>query len=311
MHAGQQRQGIFTALNEWTTDISCEPVHPSSKTITDALAAAGGWGTGQTQFQMDMSLVVLTADAAAPMTPFQKAAGYFSPDCDDVTSVPMPVAGNIEGSAGYTCDVSNGDCHLLVVHQPTKKLYEVYQATTIGANLTGTCVAVWDLTKTYPSTMRGEQCTSADAAGFPMAAMLPDADEVAAGAVMHAIRFALPNPRIRAGVYVHPASHAGGPTGGPNMPPYGVRLRLRADYPIDSLPAGGARILAKALQRFGMFLSDGGTVPLMVQDDRYTKAKWATLNVDSHSLFGITAGDFQVVKMGTPVTLTYDCVRNP
>jgi hypothetical protein len=258
-----------------------------------------------------MSLVVLKADAAAPMNPFQKATGYFTPDCDDVTSVPMPALGNIEGSAAYTCDAANNDCHLLVVHQPTSKLYEVYQATKIGANLTGSCVTVWDLTKTYPDNMRGEQCTSADAAGFPMAAMLPDADEVASGAILHAIRFALPNPRIRAGVYVHPASHAGGPSGGANMPPYGVRMRLRADYPVNNLPAGGARVIAKALQRFGMFLSDGGNIPLMIQDDRYTTAKWATLNVDSHSLYGITVSDFEIVEMGAPVTLTYKCVRNP
>ena len=95
------------------------------------------------------------------------------------------------------------------------------------------------------------------------------------------------------------------------MPPYGVRMRLRADYPVSNLPTGGARVIAKALQRFGMFLSDGGNVPLMVQDDRYTTAKWAGLNVDSHSLFGITVNDFEIVEMGDPVTLTYVCVRNP
>jgi hypothetical protein len=69
--------------------------------------------------------------------------------------------------------------------------------------------------------MRGEQCTSADAAGFPIAGLLPTADEVAAGKVAHALRFVLPNERIKEGVYVHPAGHAGGPrSDNPDAPPY-------------------------------------------------------------------------------------------
>ena len=89
--------------------------------------------------------------------------------------------------------------------------------------------------------MRGDQCTSADAAGLPIAPLLFSADEVAAGSIDHAIRFILPNSRIRAGVFVHPASHAGAPVGRPpRTVPYGARLRLRADYPVTGLPAGGA-----------------------------------------------------------------------
>ena len=88
-------------------------------------------------------------------------------------------------------------------------------------------------------------------------------------------------------------------------------MRLRSYFPLATLPSDGARVLAKALQQFGMFLSDGGNVPLMVQGDQFTTHKWAALNVDSHSLFGITPGDFDVVDLGPTVTLTYNCVRNP
>jgi hypothetical protein len=229
------------------------------------------------------------------------------------STLPLPAGGAIEGVSGYTCDAANNDCHLLVVYPPTHTLYEIYQATSQGSGIVGGCGVLWDLSKTYPDNLRGDQCTSADAAGFPMAAMLPDADEVASGAVLHAIRFALPNPRIRAGVYVHPASHAGGPTGGASLPPYGVRLRLRPDYPVASLPSGAAQVLARALQRFGMFLSDGGNIPLMVQGDAFTTHKWtdAGMNFDTHMLFGIGPGDFQVVDLNPTVPLTYSCVRNP
>jgi hypothetical protein len=144
-----------------------------------------------------------------------------------------------------------------------------------------------------------------------MSAMLPDADEVASGAVHHAMRFALPNASIRAGVYVHPATHAGAPSGGPNLPPYGVRMRLRADYPVSSLPTGAAQVLAVALQKYGMFLADGGNIPLMVQNDTFTTNKWANLNFDSHMLFGITPADFEVVDLGPTFTMIHSCVRNP
>ena len=71
---------------------------------------------------------------------------------------------------------------------------------------------VWDLNKSYPDNLRGDQCTSADAAGFPdQPPLTPTADEVASGAVNHALRFILPNDRMKADVYVHPATHAGGP----------------------------------------------------------------------------------------------------
>jgi serine/threonine-protein kinase len=95
------------------------------------------------------------------------------------------------------------------------------------------------------------------------------------------------------------------------MPPYGVRLRLKPTFNLASLPSDGARVLAKALQKYGMYLSDGGNVPLMVQSDQFTTHKWAAMNVDSHSLFGIAPSDFDVVDLGPTVTLTYNCVRNP
>ena len=48
-----------------------------------------------------------------------------------------------------------------------------------GNDIAAEAFFVWDLKKAYPETLRGDQCTSADAAGFPISAMLPTADEVA------------------------------------------------------------------------------------------------------------------------------------
>ena len=155
--------------------------------------------------------------------------------------------------------------------------------------------------------LRGDQCTSADAAGFPIAPLLFTADEVAAGEIAHAIRFILPNDRVRRG-YVRPATHGTSTTGGTNAPAYGVHFRLRADYPVDSLPAG-ARVVARAMQKYGMYHADGGNIALTAASDRYTTAKWDGL-LDPQDLAALRVEDFEVIDEGGMITLTYDCARN-
>jgi serine/threonine-protein kinase len=167
------------------------------------------------------------------------------------------------------------------------------------------------MTRVYPPSGRGEQCTSADAAGYPIAPLLFTADEVAAGSIDHAIRFILPNARIRSGVYVHPATHGTPSTSGPaEAPPYGTRLRLRADYPLDRLPNAGARVVARAMQRYGILLSDGGNIALTARSDRFTTAKWSGL-LGSRDLDALRPADFAMIEAGERIPLTLDCVRNP
>jgi serine/threonine-protein kinase len=167
------------------------------------------------------------------------------------------------------------------------------------------------MSRVYPPSGRGEQCTSADAAGYPIAPLLFTADEVAAGRIDHAIRFILPNATIRAGEYVHPATHGTRATTGPKeAPPYGVRLRLRANYPLETLPNEAARVVARAMQRYGMLLADGGRVALTAQGDRFTRAKWAGL-LDALDLRALRPRDFEMIEAGERIPLTNDCVRNP
>ncbi|HEV7734516.1 MAG TPA: hypothetical protein VGR62_20250 [Candidatus Binatia bacterium] len=297
---------LFEAANPWNTDVSALTKSATSDGTIQALNAAGGWGAGA--LRIDFSIEVLEADGTTPFRTFTPTDDFYSPDCDHVP-FPVPPGGALEGETGYQC-ASDGDCHLIVVHRPTKKLYEMWRANIAGSSFQGGCAAVWDLTRAYPATLRGDQCSSADAGGFPIAAMLFSADEVARGSIDHAIRFILPNSRMRSGVYVRPASHAGGPSGGGNLPPYGVRFRLRADYPIASLPTEGARVVARAMQTYGMILSDGGNIALTAQSDRFTTHKWDEVGVDSRSLQAIRVTDMEVVGMGATIPLTYDCVRN-
>ncbi len=182
----------------------------------------------------------------------------------------------------------------------------------------GSGAYIWDLTKAYPPSLRGDGCTSADAGGFPIAAMLFTADEVEAGHIDHAIRFILPNARIRNdATYVHPASHSGVndhmPVNRPDAPPYGVHLRLKASFDLTSLPSAGAQVVAKAMQKYGMLLADGGNIALTAANDAFTTAKWADadVNVDPKALSSLQVTDFDVVDLGTVITTGDNCVRNP
>jgi len=298
--------GYFPPEAVWYRDVSTAALDPQSAAVIANLDRAG-WGLGR--MQIDFSIEVLTADASTPVRAFTPTGDHFRPDCD-LDPVPVPPGGALEGEQGYECR-GDGDCHLIVADRSRLKLFEMWRADLRGDSFRGGCLAVWDMTRVYPPTGRGEQCTSADAAGFPIAPLLFDADEVAAGRIEHAIRFILPNATIRAREYVHPATHGTRSTNGPpDAPPYGTRLRLRADYPLASLPNDGARAVARAMQRYGMLLSDAGRVALTAQSDRFTQAKWAGL-LGPLDLAGIRPRDFEMIEAGERIPLTNDCVRNP
>ena len=291
----------------WTQDISHAPADPQSSTIINWLSDAGGWGRGK--MQVDWSIRVLQADANTPLVPIHNAHGFYFWNSDIVPSVPLPVGGGIEGHQDYQCHTYDEDCHLIVVDRSRGKLYEAWQATVTNGALDAAFLAVWDLNRVYPPSGRGEGCTSADAAGFPIAPLLFNADELAKGSINHAIRFILPNPRMRAGVYVHPATHAGAPSGPDNAPPMGVHFRLKASYDMAQL-SPAAQIVARAMQKYGMFLSDGGNIALTAQSDTDTTAKYADFGFDTHSLWPLKVTDFEVVDLGKTFPSRQGCVLN-
>jgi serine/threonine-protein kinase len=292
----------FTTPMFFNSDVSASPKAGNSAAIISALTAAGGWGNGN-KMQIDFAIDVLKAPAGTPMRTFQPTEDFYSPDCDQA-AMPVPTGGNLEDETGYAC-TGDGDCHLLVFDSAGKKLYEMWRAN-ITSTFEGGCLAVWDAAKTYAAGLRGDQCTSADAAGFPIAPLLFTADEVKAGHIDHAIRFILPNNRVKRG-FVHPASHGTSTTGGANAPSYGVHFRLRADYPIANLKPA-AQVVARAMQKYGMYHADGGNIALTAQSDRHTTAKWSGL-LGATDLSALQVSDFEVIDHGAPLALTGDCNR--
>jgi serine/threonine-protein kinase len=297
----------FPASSTIYQDISGAAVDAESTAIMGALDASG-WGSG---LGIDVSFTILTADASVARRTFTSSGD--EPDCD-TAPIPLPSGGNIEGNPNYHC-ADGGDCHLLV-YQGTR-LYELYQAdvstgSATGGTFTGSCEVVWDLTHDYwqpmapPTFSRGDHCNGADAADIPMAALILTSSDVTSGEITHALRFTMPNSLIQKSVYVHPATHIGGPTGvGPTFLPYGARLRLRGDYDLSKLPSDAARTVARALQKYGMFMADGGNL--------FVSATVGVENVVATSaLRSLKATDFQMVDGGSRYTWSdYRCQRTP
>ena len=219
------------------------------------------------------------ADASTPMRTFTRPTTSTRPTAT-TSRCRCPTGGNVEGETGYAC-TGDGDCHL---HRRTtrraNKLYEMWRANIrrqhvlrrlprgLGHDATSTA-----------DTLRGEQCTSADAARLPdrAAAVHGRRGRGRRRSTTRSASSCRTTASRRAYVAPGHARHAA-TTGGANAPPYGVAPAPARRLP-DRLAAerGRASVVARAMQKYGMYHADGGNIALTARSDRLTTAKWAGL----------------------------------
>jgi hypothetical protein len=75
----------------------------------------------------------------------------------------------------------------------------------------------------------------------------------------------------------------------PDLPPMGLRVRLRADFPVGDYPAQ-AQVILRALQVYGMIVADNGSDWFI---SGAPNAGWD--NDQLHSMDDVTGSDFEVV----------------
>jgi hypothetical protein len=163
-------------------------------------------------------------------------------------------------------------------------LYEIFAAHQTGpGQWRAGSGAIFDLNS---NELRHTSWTSADAAGLPIIPGLIRYDEVEAGAIEHALRFTIPHTQAS---YVWPGRHKASSNSSANVPPMGLRFRLRADFDISNYSLTN-RVILKALKKYGMFLADNGSAVFIsgLQDNRWDVD-------DLHMLGGVTAADFEAV----------------
>ena len=140
---------------------------------------------------------------------------------------------------------------MIVVQQGTCKLYELFDAERTGDGFQAGSGAIFDLATGKP---RPKGWTSADAAGLPIALGLARPDEANA-AIRHALRVTVPRSGM---AYRAPASHYASSDDDPNLPPMGLRLRLKKSYSLRGF-TGQARVILTALRRYGLIVADNGS----------------------------------------------------
>lgn len=141
------------------------------------------------------------------------------------------------------------DRHAFLVNRDTCILYEIYDVNWNAGQPTAGSGAIFDLRS---NALRPADWTSADAAGLPMVPLLVRYDEVQAGAIKHAIRFAV---RRTDRSYLWPARHQAGAARDPSLPPMGARFRLKATFEISRFSTQ-AQVILRAMQHYGLILAD-------------------------------------------------------
>jgi hypothetical protein len=274
---------VFPADNEWNQDISQAPLHANSAAIISSIQSNGGTRLhpdfGENP---DYGIPFVVVPSGQPLVPITYTAYG---DESDPGPFPVPLDAPVEGGAD-----SDGDRHVLVVRAETCDLFELYRAFRSGSGWRADSGARFDLRSGAP---RPLGWTSADAAGLPILPGLVRFEEVAAGEIRHAVRVTF--SRTRRG-YVLPATHFASSSDSVDLPPMGARLRLSASFDTSRL-TGQARVIAVAMQRYGLIVADNGS------NWFFQGAPSAGWNDDDlNQLKSISGSNFEVVDTGAVLT---------
>jgi hypothetical protein len=276
---------IFPADNAWNQDISSLNVDPNSVQILSAYATSGvkaDFGSGLwDNAPIGIPFVVVCGNQQKVQIVF-RANGYDGNYGDESDPGPYPVPMNapIEGDG-------QGDSHVLIVDKDNDILYELYNASVNGDHWEASSGAIFNLAS---DALRPDGWTSADAAGLPIFPGLVKYDEVASGAIHHAIRFTLASSNVKPG-YISPATHKVNSSGGQYSIPFGGKIRLKANFDVSGFPVND-QVILNALKKYGLILADIGSNMYIsgAPDERWN-------NDELQKLGNVKASDFEVVKV--------------
>jgi hypothetical protein len=245
---GAPRCTIFPTNNPWNRRVDRLPVHPRSDDIVASIGLDEGlhpdFGSGRWQ-GAPIGIPFTTVPNRQKKVPVR--FGYASES--DPGPYPIPPDAPIEGGRSST-----GDRHVIVVDRGSCRLYELFDAhrKDAGKRWVAGSGATWDMKS---NRLRPKGWTSADAAGLPILAGLARYIEVRNGTIDHALRFTVSRTRR---AFVYPARHFASALTSRKLPAMGQRLRLKQGYAISGFPRQ-ARIVLRALKRYGMIVADNGS----------------------------------------------------
>jgi hypothetical protein len=264
---------VFPKTNPWNRRVDRLPITRNSAAIIASIGAGTGlhadFGSGLGQGKP----IGIPFDVLTRRTPRSRVTFEYSDESDHV-GYPIPKRVHIEGGS---------DHHALLIDRNACRLYELGGLQRLGRRWHAWAGATWSLRS---NRMRPAGWTSADAAGLPIFPGLARYDEVRRGVINHALRFTVEQTRR---AYIYPARHYASDLTAANLPPMGLRVRLKASYDVRPFPRQ-ARIVLIALKRYGMLVADNGS-------DWYitgAPSPWWS-NDQLHTLGRVKGSDFEVV----------------
>lgn len=271
----------FPANNPWNQDISRVPVDANSNNLINSIglnvSLHPDFGTVYAGAPNGIPYIVVAGTQLRVPITFTAYGNQSDPG-----PYPVPTNAPIEGGPG-----SNGDRHVIVIDRDNWKLYEMFSSFPIngGASWEAASGAVFDLNS---NAVRPEGWTSADAAGLPIFSGLVRYDEVfEQQEIKHALRFTAQSTRR---AYVYPARHFASSNTNPNLPPMGMRVRLKASFNINGY-SPAMRVILTAMKKYGMILADNGSNWYVsgAPDSRWD-------DDELHTLSALKGSDFEVVQ---------------
>jgi hypothetical protein len=268
-----RRCPVFPASNPWNRRVDRLPIARNSAAIIASIGERTGLHADFGSGRWEGSPIGIPFDVVTRRTP-RSRVGFDYDDESDHVRYPIPKRVHIEGGS---------DHHALLVDRDACRLYELGGLERRGARWHAWAGATWSLRS---NRLRPAGWTSADAAGLPIFPGLARYDEVRRGVIDHALRFTVSRTRR---AYVYPARHYASDLTSPNLPPMGLRVRLRASFDARPFPRQ-ARIVLVALKRYGMIVADNGS-------DWYVSGApspgWS--NEQLHTLGRVKGSAFEVV----------------
>ncbi len=291
---------VFPATNPWNRRVDSLPVARRSETLIRSIGldaavhadfGSGLWDGGP----IGIPFTVVPGK--------QKKVGVRFDYADESDRGPYPIPRDVpiegarapvrSGAGGAATSATgrlrrayaaDGDRHALIVDRDHCRLYELYALYSVaGGGWKAGSGAIWNLRS---NRLRPAGWTSADAAGLPILPGLARYDEVARGSIEHALRFTAERTRR---AYVYPARHYASDSDDPELPPMGLRVRLKGGFDTRSFPPQ-ARVVLEALKTYGMILADNGSSWFV---SGAPDARWS--NDQLHTLGRVNGSDFEVV----------------
>ncbi len=280
----------YAADSPWSIVLPVDvPIHPDSQQFVDRLASAGHFGSDPDQYTYPVYVV-------DDRTPKQTVAirGRFSdvtaPDALTnlaATSITVPIPDHAAPSKG-------SDGSVIVWNPETGEEWGLWQLRRENGSWSARNGYRYD---TAWSGVPPEGFVSRGA-GLPYFAGLVRRWEVEDKAVEHALAFAYNYASPR---WVYPATKSDG-RGDPVLDlPEGARLQLDPDITEDEFEQWGldeeGKILARALQRYGMIVIDNAGHPKVMMEER-TTAGWGESGapkITAKTVSGIPLNRFRVV----------------